>query len=132
MLKKLRIINDCFPSPPEDFQAVKAVEEAEKKWKTKKSVTFGCGNVLPHAGLQEHHGVDDQQQNHGKASWDNVKLTKKAAAEEPSLSNKGILSQASQRERQGAEDVEQLCDKQSDDNGKKTMSASQHFDKNNQ
>ena len=30
-LKKLEIINDRFPCPPEDFQAVKAIEEAEKK-----------------------------------------------------------------------------------------------------
>jgi hypothetical protein len=60
-LKKLGIINDRFPCPPEDFQAVKAVEEAEKKWKTKKSVSFGCDDVLTHAGLHEHHNVDDQQ-----------------------------------------------------------------------
>ena len=72
--KKLGIINDHFPCPPEDFQAVKAVEEAEKKWKTKKSVSFGCDDVLAHAGLHEHHGVNDQQKNHGTASWDDVKL----------------------------------------------------------
>ena len=64
-LKKLGIINDRFPCPPEDFQAVKAVEEAEKRWKTKKYVSFSYDDVLAHAGLYEHHGVDDQQQNHG-------------------------------------------------------------------
>ena len=72
-LKKLGIINGCFPCPPEDFQAVQAVEEAEKRWKTKKSVSFGYDDILAHAGLHEHHGVDDQQHNHGQASWDNVK-----------------------------------------------------------
>ena len=50
----------------------------------------------------------------------------------PKVGNKGVLSQASERERQGVEDVEQLCDKGSEDNRKKTMSASQHLDKNNQ
>ena len=45
-LKKLGIINDHFPCPPEDFQAVKAVEEAEKRWKPKKSVNFGFDNVV--------------------------------------------------------------------------------------
>ena len=61
MLKKLGIINDKFPCPKNDFQAVKAVEEAEKRWKGKKSLSFGYDDVLAHAGLHEHHGVNDQQ-----------------------------------------------------------------------
>ena len=93
--------------------------------KTKKSVSFGYDEVLAHAGLHEHHCVDDQQEHHGQA-------TKKAGAEEPSSSNEGILSQASQHKQQGVEDIEQLFDKRSDDNGKKTMTTSQHLNENNQ
>ena len=84
VLKKLGIINGKFPCPKNDFQAVKAVEEAEKRWKTKKSVSFGYDDLLAHAGLHEPHGVHDQQQNHGQVSWDDVKLDKKDGAEGPS------------------------------------------------
>ena len=53
--------------------------------KTKKSVSFGYDEVLTHAGLHKHHGVDDQQQNHGQASQDDVKLTKKDEADDAVL-----------------------------------------------
>ena len=68
-LKKLGAINDRFPHP-RDFQAIKAIEEAEKRWKTKKSVSFGNRDnegVHAHGGHREHQAEVDVDQTCGKA-----------------------------------------------------------------